>query len=250
MSLALVGLFWLQPHAHAVAVLQQGGFHASNAAHSLFIPARSPQPTGEPPLASLNTLLPPRQPMAPYFETAKVRTSHKRPLNRRRYPPRPPALSRRLQYLSLPGASLLPLSRASLVTEFRIRAQNSDTPRPPLSPSPLPTYQSPSMEWTLRPFSWLRQTFRANTGNYNPLHLPLRWHLEPIPPSLRRIDLLGGGVFAFVQNDLRSNITGVKHRYEVAPAESPTLEKLVTNECNGAAAGERHGTACLVRLLR
>ncbi|KAI0332676.1 glycolipid transfer protein [Cubamyces sp. BRFM 1775] len=63
-------------------------------------------------------------------------------------------------------------------------------------------------------------------------------------------DLLGGGVFAFVQNDLRSNIAGVRHRYQVAPAESPTLEKLVTNECNGGGAGERHGTACLVRLLR
>ncbi|KAI0630481.1 glycolipid transfer protein [Trametes polyzona] len=65
-------------------------------------------------------------------------------------------------------------------------------------------------------------------------------------------DLLGGGVFAFVQNDLRSNIAGVRHRYEVASAESPTLELLVANECNvaSAAAGERHGTACLVRLLR
>ncbi|KAI9062778.1 glycolipid transfer protein [Trametes sanguinea] len=62
-------------------------------------------------------------------------------------------------------------------------------------------------------------------------------------------DLLGGGVFAFVQNDLRSNITGVRHRYDLAPAESPTLEKLVTNEC-AVAGSNRHGTACLVRLLR
>ncbi|OSD05407.1 glycolipid transfer protein [Trametes coccinea BRFM310] len=62
-------------------------------------------------------------------------------------------------------------------------------------------------------------------------------------------DLLGGGVFAFVQNDLRSNITGVRHRYDVAPSESPTLEKLVTNEC-AVADSNRHGTACLVRLLR
>ncbi|KAI0675645.1 glycolipid transfer protein [Trametes maxima] len=62
-------------------------------------------------------------------------------------------------------------------------------------------------------------------------------------------DLLGGGVFAFVQNDLRSNITGVRHRFDAASAESPTLEKLVTNECSGGA-GDRHGTACLVRLLR
>ncbi|KAI0367570.1 glycolipid transfer protein [Pilatotrama ljubarskyi] len=64
-------------------------------------------------------------------------------------------------------------------------------------------------------------------------------------------DLLGGGVFAFVQNDLRSNITGVRRRYDVAPAESPTLEKLVTNECgSGGGGSDRHGTACLVRLLR
>ncbi|KAI8996458.1 glycolipid transfer protein [Trametes punicea] len=61
-------------------------------------------------------------------------------------------------------------------------------------------------------------------------------------------DLLGGGVFAFVQSDLRTNIAGVRHRYDIAPAESPTLEKLVTNECSSG--GEHHGTACLVRLLR
>ncbi|EJF64353.1 glycolipid transfer protein [Dichomitus squalens] len=61
-------------------------------------------------------------------------------------------------------------------------------------------------------------------------------------------DLLGGGVFAFVQNDLRSNITGVRQRFDAAPSESGTLEKLVVNECQRR--GERHGTACLVRLVR
>ncbi|KAI0730860.1 glycolipid transfer protein [Earliella scabrosa] len=60
-------------------------------------------------------------------------------------------------------------------------------------------------------------------------------------------DLLGGGVFGFVQNDLRANIAGVRQRFEAARADSPTLEKLVASECKGR---ERHGTACLVRLLR
>ncbi|KAI0820268.1 glycolipid transfer protein [Trametes gibbosa] len=63
-------------------------------------------------------------------------------------------------------------------------------------------------------------------------------------------DLLGGGVFSFVQNDLRSNIAGVRRRYDAAPAESPTLERLVENECARSAVGDRDGTACLVRLLR
>ncbi|KAI0766126.1 glycolipid transfer protein [Trametes elegans] len=62
-------------------------------------------------------------------------------------------------------------------------------------------------------------------------------------------DLLGGGVFSFVQNDLRSNIAGVRHRFEAAAAESPTLEKLVTNEW-AASGGNHHGTECLVRLVR
>ncbi|KAI0718032.1 glycolipid transfer protein [Cerioporus squamosus] len=60
-------------------------------------------------------------------------------------------------------------------------------------------------------------------------------------------DLLGGGVFAFVQNDLRSNIGGVRHRYEAARADSPTLEKLAIHERQ---CGQREGAACLVRLIR
>ncbi|RPD64080.1 glycolipid transfer protein [Lentinus tigrinus ALCF2SS1-7] len=60
-------------------------------------------------------------------------------------------------------------------------------------------------------------------------------------------DLLGGGVFAFVQNDLRSNIGGVRHRYEAAIADSPTLEKLAIHERKN---GHRDGTASLVRLIR
>ncbi|KAH9851969.1 glycolipid transfer protein [Lenzites betulinus] len=64
-------------------------------------------------------------------------------------------------------------------------------------------------------------------------------------------DLLGGGVFLFVQNDLRGNIAGVRRQHDAAPTESATLEQLVAHECaHHAAERERAGTACLVRLLR
>ncbi|KAJ6620957.1 glycolipid transfer protein [Mycena sp. CBHHK59/15] len=56
-------------------------------------------------------------------------------------------------------------------------------------------------------------------------------------------NLLGAGVFAFVQADIRSNLAGVRERC----AESATLEELVRNE---HAAGAKHGTQCLVRLIR
>ncbi|KAI0923669.1 hypothetical protein AcW1_006563 [Taiwanofungus camphoratus] len=60
-------------------------------------------------------------------------------------------------------------------------------------------------------------------------------------------DLLGSGVFGFVQADLRSNLTGVRTRYEADVSESTTLEKLVIHEAED---NRRHGTACLVRLIR
>jgi len=60
-------------------------------------------------------------------------------------------------------------------------------------------------------------------------------------------DLLGTGVFGFVQADLRSNLAGVRDRYEATPSQSVTLEKLVIYE---AQENKRHGTACLVRLVR
>ncbi|GBE86703.1 glycolipid transfer protein [Sparassis latifolia] len=59
--------------------------------------------------------------------------------------------------------------------------------------------------------------------------------------------LLGSGVFAFVQADLKSNIGGVRSRYEATSDRSTTLEKLVLYE---AERHECHGTACLVRLIR
>ncbi|KAI0294494.1 glycolipid transfer protein [Multifurca ochricompacta] len=60
-------------------------------------------------------------------------------------------------------------------------------------------------------------------------------------------DLLGGAVFAFVQTDLRNNIAGVRARYNTHESVSETLENLVQAE---AQEGEKHGTACLVRLTR
>ncbi|KAI0339387.1 glycolipid transfer protein [Trametopsis cervina] len=60
-------------------------------------------------------------------------------------------------------------------------------------------------------------------------------------------DLLGTGVFSFVQTDLRSNIAGVRARYEHKSGQSSTLEQLVVQE---VLEGQRQATACLVRLVR
>lgn len=64
---------------------------------------------------------------------------------------------------------------------------------------------------------------------------------------MNMFDLLGTGVFSFVQSDLRSNIAGVRARHEAKPELSATLESLVQNETKE---GQRHATACLVRLVR
>lgn len=42
-------------------------------------------------------------------------------------------------------------------------------------------------------------------------------------------------------------VQGVRARHEQKPNESITLEQLVVREVEG---GERHATACLVRLVR
>lgn len=60
-------------------------------------------------------------------------------------------------------------------------------------------------------------------------------------------DLLGIGVFSFVQVDLRANIGGVRSRHASHHQVSTTLEKLVTTEVQE---GTRHSTACLIRLIR
>ncbi|KAJ7743446.1 glycolipid transfer protein domain-containing protein [Mycena maculata] len=60
-------------------------------------------------------------------------------------------------------------------------------------------------------------------------------------------DLLGSGVFGFVQADIKSNIAGVRQEYDSARAESATLEDLVRQE---HARKAKRGTQCLVRLIR
>ncbi|KAH9971028.1 glycolipid transfer protein [Lactifluus volemus] len=71
--------------------------------------------------------------------------------------------------------------------------------------------------------------------------------LEAADGLMNLFDLLGGPVFAFVQTDLRNNIAGVRARYQARESVSATLENLVQAE---AREGEKHGTACLVRLTR
>ncbi|KAF8893456.1 glycolipid transfer protein [Infundibulicybe gibba] len=60
-------------------------------------------------------------------------------------------------------------------------------------------------------------------------------------------DLLGSAAFSVVQSDLKGNIAKVRARYDAAPSESATLEKLVENE-----KGEKKRTATegLMWLLR
>jgi len=70
--------------------------------------------------------------------------------------------------------------------------------------------------------------------------------LQASDDFVNMFDLLGSGVFGFVQTDLRSNIGGVRARYQVSPG-STTLEQLVSTEVNER---QRQGTACLVRLIR
>ncbi|KAH9479039.1 Pleckstrin homology domain-containing family A member 8 [Psilocybe cubensis] len=60
-------------------------------------------------------------------------------------------------------------------------------------------------------------------------------------------DLLGSGVFGFVQADIRGNINGVRARYDSHKDASRTLEELVQSEKNEP---HRHATPCLVRLIR
>jgi hypothetical protein len=71
--------------------------------------------------------------------------------------------------------------------------------------------------------------------------------LEAADGLMDLFDLLGGPVFAFVQTDLRNNITGVRARYNAHKSVSETLENLVQAE---AREGGMQGTACLVRLTR
>jgi len=64
---------------------------------------------------------------------------------------------------------------------------------------------------------------------------------------VQMFELLGSGVFGFVQNDIRSNVAGVRQRFQAASKDSMTLEQLVRIENEG---GSRVATACLIRLIR
>ncbi|RDB27643.1 Glycolipid transfer protein B [Hypsizygus marmoreus] len=71
--------------------------------------------------------------------------------------------------------------------------------------------------------------------------------LEASYGLVQMFDLLGSGVFGFVQSDIRSNIAGVRNRFEAAREVSGTLELLVRDESKEH---HKHGTPCLVRLTR
>ncbi|TFK37318.1 glycolipid transfer protein domain-containing protein [Crucibulum laeve] len=71
--------------------------------------------------------------------------------------------------------------------------------------------------------------------------------LEASDGLVQMFDLLGSGVFAFVQSDIRGNINGVRGRYESTRDNSGTLEGLVRTESGEP---QKHATACLVRLIR
>ncbi|EIW75304.1 glycolipid transfer protein [Coniophora puteana RWD-64-598 SS2] len=71
--------------------------------------------------------------------------------------------------------------------------------------------------------------------------------LEASDGLVKLFDLLGSGLWAFVQNDIKSNISGVRDRFEGNEPRSGTLEELVLAE---AADGHRYATQCLVRLVR
>ncbi|KAF8224702.1 glycolipid transfer protein [Tricholoma matsutake] len=71
--------------------------------------------------------------------------------------------------------------------------------------------------------------------------------LEASDGLVQLFDLLGSSIFGFVQSDLRSNINGVRQRYETTPDTSSTLENLVRSESHEE---QKHGTQCLVRLVR
>ncbi|KAF9457616.1 glycolipid transfer protein [Collybia nuda] len=71
--------------------------------------------------------------------------------------------------------------------------------------------------------------------------------LEAADGLVQMFDLLGSGIFGFVQTDIRNNIAGVRGRYDATPSISSTLEMLVKAESQES---QKHGTPCLVRLTR
>ncbi|KAG2112447.1 glycolipid transfer protein domain-containing protein [Suillus cothurnatus] len=71
--------------------------------------------------------------------------------------------------------------------------------------------------------------------------------LEASEGLVQLFDLLGSGVFGFVQSDIKGNIGGVRTRYQADTSRCSTLENLVRSE---ASSEDRHGTGCLIRLTR
>jgi len=71
--------------------------------------------------------------------------------------------------------------------------------------------------------------------------------LEASDGLVKMFDLLGTGVFSFVQADIRSNIHGLRLTYECDSERCSTLEKVVQNEVHDP---KKNGTGCLRRLLR
>jgi len=74
-----------------------------------------------------------------------------------------------------------------------------------------------------------------------------RTFLEASDDLVHMFELFGSTIFGFIQKDIRSNVTGVRVRFDAATDASTTLEKLVRTENEG---GSRVATACLIRLIR
>lgn len=77
--------------------------------------------------------------------------------------------------------------------------------------------------------------------------IPTSDFLEASDGLASMFDLLGVGVFSFVQTDIKNNIHGVRTTYNSNQDECRTLEKLVHSEVDDQ---HKHGTGCLRRLLR
>ncbi|EJC99681.1 glycolipid transfer protein [Fomitiporia mediterranea MF3/22] len=77
--------------------------------------------------------------------------------------------------------------------------------------------------------------------------VPTAEFLEASDGLVGMFDLLGVGVFSFVQSDIKSNIHGVRTTFKAKPLDRHTLEMLVKSE---ATDHHKHGTGCLRRLLR
>jgi hypothetical protein len=126
--------------------------------------------------------------------------------------------------------------------------------------SPLQTFPSLFTVWRHR-FFWKPLKGLSNCSVRH------NYVLQSVSPFICAVllDLLGSGVFGFVQNDIRGNIgerfsfcptlyqsllspatQGVRARYQ-ADSCCSTLENLVIRE---ASCEDRHGTGCLIRLTR